>query len=72
MTKLSRKLSILDDTNENENIRKKRKCESESEHFWNKTFDARWHEWKWEYERAKTSIFEDDLIEVLEVGVLYR
>ena len=73
MTKFSKRLSMLDDTNENENIQKKKECKSENEHFWKKTFDARWHEWEWKYAKAKASILEDDLIaEVLEVEVLYR
>ena len=61
----------------------RKECESESEHFWKKTFDAqkifdaRWCEWKYtkENENAKTkaSISENDLIaEILKVEVLYR
>ena len=59
MTRFSKRLSMFDNTNKN--IRKKIKiCESENEHFWKKTFDARWYEWK--YEKTKASISENDLI----------
>ena len=47
----------------------RRECGSESEHFWKKAFDARWHEWEWKYARAR----KDDLIAgIFEIKVLYK